>query len=67
MFHVELYGEFFLGDGLQKSDVTETISAAFIRRFYHTYDGGTGSLCDMTFAPHSPFSYCPGWSGFKRF
>jgi hypothetical protein len=21
----------------------------------------------MTFAPHSPFSYCPGWSGFKRF
>lgn len=67
MFHIELYGEFFLGDRLQKSDVTETIFAAFIRRLYHTYDGGTGCLCDVTFAPHSPFSYCQGWSGFKRF
>jgi hypothetical protein len=38
MFHVELYGKFFLGDGLQKSDVSETILAAFIRRLYHTYD-----------------------------
>jgi hypothetical protein len=27
-------------------------------------DGGTGGLCDVTFAPHSPFSYCLGWSGF---
>jgi hypothetical protein len=38
MFHVELYGEFFLGDGLQKSGVSETIFAAFFRRLYHTYD-----------------------------
>jgi hypothetical protein len=37
-FHVELYSEFFLGDGLQMCDVSETILAAFFRRLYHTYD-----------------------------
>jgi hypothetical protein len=38
MFHVELHGEFFSGVGLQKSDVSETIFAAFFTRLYHTYD-----------------------------
>jgi hypothetical protein len=38
MVHVELYGKFFLGDRLQKSDVSEIIFAAFFRRLYHTYD-----------------------------
>ena len=68
MFHVELRGEFFLDDGLQKSDVSDKLFRDFFRRFVsHLWlciDGGTGSLCDVTFAPHSPFSYCPGWSRF---
>jgi len=38
MFHVELYGDFFLDDGLRKSDVSETIFATFFRRLYHTSD-----------------------------
>ena len=38
MFHVELYGELFLSDGLQKSAFSETIYATFIRTLYHTYD-----------------------------
>ena len=38
MFLIQLHGEFFLGDGLQKSDVSENIFAAFFRRLYHTYD-----------------------------
>jgi len=67
MLHVELYGE-FLGDGLQQSGVPENIFATFFRWFIsHLWlciGGGTGSLCDVTSAPHSPFSYCLGWSGF---
>jgi hypothetical protein len=38
MFLVELHGEFFSGVGLQKSDVSETVFAAFVRRLYHIYD-----------------------------
>jgi hypothetical protein len=38
MVHVELYGKFFLRDGLQNSDVSETIFAVFFRRLYHTYN-----------------------------
>jgi hypothetical protein len=38
MFHVELYGEFFLSEGLQAYDFSETIFITFIRRLYHTYD-----------------------------
>jgi hypothetical protein len=52
MFHVEIYGEFFLRDGLQKYDVSETIFAAFFRRLYQTYDcigGGTGNLWNVVF------------------
>jgi hypothetical protein len=31
MVHIELYDEFFLGDRLQNSDVSETILSSFIR------------------------------------
>jgi len=40
---------------------------AIISHLWLRTDGGIGSLCDVTFAPHSPSSYCPGWSGFERF
>jgi hypothetical protein len=38
MFHVELYGELFLGDGLQMSDVSDTFFLALTIQLYHSYD-----------------------------
>jgi hypothetical protein len=38
MFHVELYGEFVLCDGLRKSDVLDTFLLPSSGSFYHTYD-----------------------------
>jgi hypothetical protein len=67
MFHVALCGEFLFGDRLQKSDISETVFATFFRRLYHTYDCVLMMALGVTVAPHSPFSYCPGWSRFKRF
>jgi hypothetical protein len=67
MFRVALCVEFFLVDRLQNSDVSETFLAAFIRRIYHTNDCILMVALDATVAPHSPFSYCPGWSSFKLF
>jgi hypothetical protein len=66
MFHVALCGELLFGDGLQKSDVSQTISFAFIRPLYNTYNCALMVALYVAVAPHSPFSYCPWWSGFKR-
>jgi len=69
MFNVELYGVLL---GWRTAEVWcfgDTFCRphqVIISHLCLCIGGGTGNLCDVTFASHSPFSYCLGWSGFKR-